>query len=73
FVFGEVKNPGAYPIRTGTTVLQALSLAGGLTPAAARGRVKVVRLVNGQKLEITVKLDDVVRPGDTVTVPERYF
>jgi len=73
YVFGEVKNPGAYPIRTGTTVLQTLSLAGGLTPSAATGRVKVIRFVNGEKKELNVKLDDIVRPGDTVTVPERYF
>lgn len=37
YVFGHVKNPGAYPIQQGTTVLQALSLAGGVTRSRLDG------------------------------------
>lgn len=73
YVFGQVKNPGAYPIQVGTTVLQALSLAGGVSDRGATGRIRIVRLQKGKKLEIRVKLDDVVRPGDTIIVPERFF
>lgn len=73
YVFGQVKNPGAYSIQKDTTVLQALSLAGGLTEYGAMGRIKIVRLINGDKREIKVKLNDLVRPGDTVVVPERWF
>lgn len=35
FVFGQVKNPGAYPVQRNTTVLQALSLAGGVNERGA--------------------------------------
>lgn len=73
YVFGHVKNPGAYPIQQGTTVLQALSLAGGVTDRGSTGRIRIVRLENGEKVEIRVKLDYVVRPGDTIIVPERFF
>jgi len=73
YVFGQVKNPGSYPIKRGTTVLQALSLAGGATEHAALNRIKIVRLVKGEKKEIKVKLDDLVQPGDTIIVPERFF
>lgn len=73
YVFGEVKNPGSYAIRTDTTVLQALSLAGGVTPNGAIGRVKIVRERHGKKTEAAAKLTDLVRPGDTIIVPERYF
>jgi polysaccharide export outer membrane protein len=73
YVFGQVKNPGAYPIQKDTTVLQALSLAGGLTENGAKNRIKIVRLVKGEKKEINAKLTDLVKPGDTVIVPERYF
>ncbi len=73
YVFGEVKNPGSYPLRSGMTVLQALSLAGGATERAALNRIRIVRVVKGEKKEIRVKLDDVVQPGDTIIVPERYF
>jgi polysaccharide export outer membrane protein len=73
YVFGQVKNPGAYALQNDTTVLQALSLAGGVTENGAMNRVKVVRIVKGEKQEVKVKLTDIVKPGDTIIVPERYF
>ena len=73
YVFGQVKSPGAYPIQRTTTVLQALSLAGGLAERGATGRIKIVRIENGKTVELKVKLTDLVRPGDTIMVPERFF
>jgi polysaccharide export outer membrane protein len=73
FVSGQVKSPGAYSIQKGTTLLQVLSLAGGVTDRGASGRTKVIRIVNGKKTELRLKHDDVVEPGDTIVVPERYF
>jgi len=73
YVFGEVKNPGGYSVQKNTTVLQALSLAGGVTEHGAMNRIQVMRIVNGQKVEARVKLTDVVRPEDTIIVPQRYF
>ena len=73
YVFGQVKNPGSYTVQSDTTVLQLLSLAGGVMPKGATNRVAVVRVVNGTKKEVKVKLIDIVQPGDTVVVPERFF
>jgi polysaccharide export outer membrane protein len=74
YVFGQVKNPGAYALQQkNTSVLQALSLAGGVTDHGSTGRIRVVRIVNGEKKELKVTLTDVVRPGDTVIVGERFF
>jgi len=74
YVFGQVKNPGAYALQQkDTSVLQALSLAGGLTDLGSTARIKIVRIVKGEKQEINVKLGDVVQPGDTVMVKERFF
>jgi len=73
YVFGQVKNPGAYAVQKETTVLQALSLAGGVTENGAMNRVRVARIVKGEKQEIKIKLTDLVQPGDTLIVPERYF
>ncbi len=74
YVFGQVKNPGAYALQQkNTSVLQALSLAGGVTDRGSTSRVRIVRIVDGEKKEFKVKLTDVVQPGDTVIVGERFF
>lgn len=73
FVFGEVRAPGTYSRGEPTTVLQALALAGGLTERGSDKRVRIIRLVDGRKTEIKVKLDELVRAGDTVVVGQRLF
>jgi polysaccharide export outer membrane protein len=73
FVTGQVKSPGAYTIDPGTTVLQVLSLAGGITDRGSNGRITIQRAVDGKKAEIKAKLGDVVKPGDTIRVGERFF
>jgi len=74
YVFGQVRSPGAYALQDAqTTVLQALSLAGGVTDRGATGRIKIVRVVKGEKKELKVKLGDLVLPGDTIIVPEKFF
>ena len=73
YVFGQVKNPGAYSVQKKTTVLQALSLAGGVNEHGAMNRIQIMRIENGTKKEVRVQLTDVVRPEDTIIVPQRYF
>ena len=74
YVFGQVKNPGAYALQQkNTTVLQTLALAGGVTDRASTSRVQIIRVVSGQKKELNVKLTDAVLPGDTIVVRERFF
>jgi polysaccharide export outer membrane protein len=75
YVFGQVKNPGAYPLQQqrNTTVLQALSLAGGVTDRGSTSRIQIIRIVEGEKKELNVKLTDPVKAGDTIVVRERFF
>ena len=73
YVFGQVKNPGSYPVQSDTTVLQVLSLAGGVLPTGTTNRLQVIRVVAGAKKEIKIKLTESVTPGDTIIVPERFF
>jgi polysaccharide biosynthesis/export protein len=74
YVFGQVKNPGAYGLQqSNTTVLQALALAGGITDRGSTSRIKIIRIVNNEKKELKVKLTDIVQPGDTIVVSERFF
>ena len=73
YVFGEVREPGSYPIEPGMTVLQALSLAGGATEFAALKRITVMRIVDGEQIEVPVQLDDPVQRDDTIRVPVKFF
>lgn len=74
FVTGQVKSPGAYSVEPGTTVQQVLSLAGGLTDRGSDSRIRISRTENGKpRVEINAKLTDVVKPGDTIIVRERFF
>lgn len=74
YVFGQVKNPGAYALQQkSTTVMQALSLAGGITDRGAMSRIRIVRVIDGETRELRVKLSDTVTAGDTIIVPERFF
>jgi polysaccharide export outer membrane protein len=74
YVYGQVKNPGAYQLQQkDSTVLQALSLAGGLTERGRSSGLRILRTVNGKEQSISVKLNDTVRPGDVIMVPERFF
>jgi polysaccharide export outer membrane protein len=73
YVSGYVAKPGPYRYLEGMTVLQLLNQAGGVTERGSSGRIKVVRLVEGKKVEQRVQLTDTVQPEDMLTVPERLF
>ena len=73
YVFGQVKNPGSYALRADTTVLQVLSLAGGVLPAGATNRLQIIRAGDPSKKQVKVKLTESVNAGDTIVVPERFF
>jgi polysaccharide export outer membrane protein len=74
YILGEVKSPGAHPVQIGTTVQQLLALAGGQTVDAALNRIKITRFENGARVELkNVKLTEIVKPGDTVIVPTKFF
>lgn len=73
YVTGQVKAPGAYSVPEGTTVMQAISLAGSFTEGAATNRIQIQRIVDGKSKTINAKLEDIVQPGDTINVRERLF
>jgi polysaccharide export outer membrane protein len=73
YVMGSVARPGPYRFQEGMTVLQALTLAGGVTERGSAGRAKFVRIVDGKKVEKKARATDAVLPEDTLYVPERFF
>jgi polysaccharide export outer membrane protein len=73
YLTGHVARPGAYRFDENMTVFQALALAGSVTERGAMGRARIIRMVDGRRKELSVKLTDVLEPEDTVHVPERFF
>ena len=73
FITGQVRQQGFFTLEGDLTVLQALALAGGATEKAATNRIQIQRIENGKQVTLKVKLSDLVKPGDTIIVPQRYF
>jgi len=85
YVLGEVAHRGKLSLKSHTTVLQAISLAGGFTPYASKNDLRVIRRVldkNGtnREIQIPVQYDDLLSgdktpgnflldPGDVLVVP----
>ena len=81
FIIGEVNRPGPIPIRQNTTMLQAISLAGGFTTFADRDDIHIVRREGEKNYRIhfdygkAIKAkegtqDLYVRPGDVIVVED---
>ena len=73
YVLGEVTTAGQYPYVNGMTVQNAIAIAGGYSPRAAKGKVDLTRVIDGQPTTYSVPEIHPVRPGDTITVRERFF
>jgi polysaccharide export outer membrane protein len=74
YVTGEVRKPDAYKYEEGTTVIKAITMAGGFTNLAARGKVKVYREINGgEHVAEKVSMDMPILPEDVIVVPESFF
>jgi polysaccharide export outer membrane protein len=85
-VIGEVNKPGKFTMTAerDMTVLEAIAMAEGFTKDADVNRTKVIRIENGQRKTLTVKVKDitekgekdkdiVVQPDDVIFVPESFF
>jgi polysaccharide biosynthesis/export protein len=80
FITGQVNKPGPYPLTAATTVLQLISLAGGLQEYANAKKILIMRKENGKQVGLAFNYKDVssgknlaqnieLKPGDTVVVP----
>jgi polysaccharide export outer membrane protein len=73
FILGEVNAPGQYPYVPNMTVEAAVAIAGGFAPRASKRDILLARNYNGEVVRQVVPPDFPMRPGDTVTVRERWF
>lgn len=80
YVVGKVNKPGDFPILNRVTVMQALAMAGGLTPFADRDDIAVLRRSGQENLRLPFDYDSVedgenleqnvlLQNGDVVVVP----
>jgi protein involved in polysaccharide export with SLBB domain len=81
-VVGAVSKPGTFPMSSGLTVVQAISLAGGFTSLASRNDTLVTRRDNQKTERFRVPVERVtegraddfaLQAGDIIYVPERLF
>jgi len=74
YISGFVKNPGSFVLDTGTTVAQAVILAGGLSDRGSDRRISIIRSgPDGKPVEISAKQQDKVLPNDEIKVKSRFF
>jgi len=80
FITGEVNKPGPYPLTSPTTVMQLISMAGGLREYANAKNITIMRSEGGRQVALKFNYKDVsngknlsqnieLKPGDTVVVP----
>lgn len=74
YIHGEVKRPGMYRLERDMTVMQALSVGGGLSERGSLSGMKVTRgNGDGTTRKIGVELTDKLQPNDVLYVKERLF
>ncbi|MGH8290684.1 MAG: polysaccharide biosynthesis/export family protein [Steroidobacteraceae bacterium] len=81
YVLGQVQKPGAFVVNPSVDVMQAISMAGGTTPFAALGSIKILRrTADGNQIALPFNYNDVahgndlaqdiiLQAGDVVVVP----
>jgi polysaccharide export outer membrane protein len=80
YVVGRVNHAGDFPLSGSLDVMQAIALAGGMTPFAAINDIVILRRQNGGQQALHFHYSDVARGrelaqnvllqgGDTVVVP----
>ena len=74
YVTGQIIKPGAYKYEEGLTVIKAVTIAGGFTGIASKGKVKIMRKIDEKEEVIeNVKMDTTVLVDDVIVVPESFF
>ncbi|MFO0570818.1 MAG: polysaccharide biosynthesis/export family protein [Polyangiaceae bacterium] len=81
-VLGSVSKPGSFPLTPGLTLLQAISLAGGLTAIANKDRVNLTRQTKTGRTTVVLTVEAItdgrspdlpLQAGDSIYVHERVF
>ena len=80
YIIGKINRPGTYPLSPDMTVLQAISVAGGLAEWADKDSIRIIRRSGGKEEILSFDYDKVItgkkleqnillKPNDTIIVP----
>jgi len=74
YIYGEVQRPGAFRLEQNMSVVQALSMGGGVTPRGTQRGIRILRRnQKGVMEEIRTTLADLVQKDDVIYVKESLF
>lgn len=74
YVTGQVRRPAAYKLERGTTLIQAITMAGGFSELAAQRRVQIIRKSeDAEQVLKKVPLHTPIEVDDVIVVPESFF
>src|SRR5882672_438157 len=74
YIYGEVQRSGAYRLEPATSVMNAVSLGGGLTPRGTTRGIKIHRKAqDGTLQKLDVNLTDTVQANDVIYISESLF
>jgi polysaccharide export outer membrane protein len=74
YIYGEVQRAGTYRLEPAMTVMQALSLGGGVTARGTDRRLKIHRRTpDGEVQKLDARLTDRLQPDDVIYVSESLF
>ena len=74
YIYGEVQRPGAFRLEKDMSVVQALSVGGGLNARGTQKGIRVMRrAADGGMQTMEVQLSDLLKPDDVIFVKESLF
>ena len=74
YIYGEVQRPGSFRLEQNMTVVQALSMGGGLSPRGTQRGIKILRRDDKSVMqELATQLSDLVKKDDVIYVKESLF
>lgn len=74
YVTGQVNSPAAYKLEQGTSVIKAITMAGGFTELAAQRKIQIIRKIGDRETVLKkVPLHTPILAEDVIVVPESFF
>lgn len=74
YIYGEVQRPGSFRLEQNMSLVQALSMGGGLTSRGTQRGIKILRRdENGEMKQLDTQLADLVKKDDVIYVKESLF